>query len=118
MSVTIPSIEETFIPMLGRMRVVDKRDEPGRGPRGFVVMLRPLGVPDTEEFEVELASFQYRPHAQGMAAIPEMVDALIKSGLAVKAFMARDVGRAHPTEADIAAEAIFQTIVKAETYEY
>lgn len=101
-------LEELFAGV--EMRV-EMRATEGKPP--FAVL---GAAPTTFGAEVEICRMQYRPHAMAFAALPEIIDAFVKSGLAVKSFMARDVGRAHPPEADVAAEAIMTAIMKAETY--
>ena len=74
----MPPLSETFAGAVGRWRVVDKGNEPGRDARTrFAVMAVPLGAPvptgiDDPLVEFELCAVQYRPHAEAIAALPEL----------------------------------------------
>jgi hypothetical protein len=71
-------LEEAFAGCVGRWRVVDKGDEPGRGgDRRFAIMGLPVGCPlDRTDAEFELCAVQYKPHAEAIAALPELAFAL------------------------------------------
>lgn len=71
MMMNSPTLEETFAGALGRWRVVDTACDPDRpASMRFAVMARPVGPPDVPEFE--LCAVQYRPHAEAIAALPEL----------------------------------------------
>lgn len=69
----------TFAASKGKWRVVDTC-RPGK--ERFAVMAWPdnFNMPENDEdrakFEIELCSFQYRPHAEAVAALPELAYAI------------------------------------------
>lgn len=85
----MPSIEETFACCAGRWRVVDTACDPDRPANmRFAVMARPLG--GSEAPEIELCAVQYRPHAEAIAAVPDMALALFKVGNALEFIIDED----------------------------